>query len=221
MNVQKGLTTSPRVVLLHGLLNRPFVMGRLKKMLEEKGFRVFNWGYASTKKTIQENASNLKDYVDGLDGDGPIHFVGFSMGGIIARYYLSKTPPEPLGRLVQIAPPNHGSDMVNRLRRWAVFRWVFGTTAFEQMRPEHPFWKTCGVPACDIGIVYGGRRNGEGFNPLLIGDNDGTVSAHSALLPEARDTLRVPGQHTLLVWSKKVAEQTAHFLVHGRFEKRG
>lgn len=211
--------SQPRVVLLHGLLNRPFVMGRLQKTLEEKGFRVFNWGYPSTEKTVEEIASDLRNFVENLGGEGPLHFVGFSLGGIVARYYLANTPPNKLGRLVQIAPPNHGSEMVNRLRSWKIFRWLFGTAAFEQMRPESPFWTSCGVPACDIGILLGGRKNGKGFNPLLAGDNDGTVAAQSALLPEARDVFRSPGQHTLLVWSKTVAEQTAHFLAHGRFAR--
>jgi hypothetical protein len=32
------------VVLLHGILNRPFVMVKIQKGLEENGFRVLNWG---------------------------------------------------------------------------------------------------------------------------------------------------------------------------------
>ena len=205
------------VVLVHGSLNKPFVRKAIEHRLKKEGFEVINWEYASTEKTIEEYAADLKADLDVRRTTGTLHFVGFSLGSIITRYYLAHTPPAGVGRFVQIAPPNHGSKWIDRLYTFKAFRWVYGTTAIEQLKDGSGFFKTCGVPACPLGIIVGGNGTSAGYNPVLEGDDDGSVALASAVLPEAKDVAQVFAEHTLLLASPAVGRYTAAFLKTGKF----
>ena len=205
------------VVLLHGILNRPFVMVKIQKGLEKNGFRVLNWGYQSTEKPIEEYASDLKQFIESQKLTTPIHLVGFSLGSIIARTYLSTTPPKNMGRFVQIAPPNHGSRWVDHLSQFDTFRWVYGDKAIQQLKADSPFIKTLGVPACEFGIIAGGRGNDDGINPVLDGDDDGAVSLSSARLAGAKDFVQVKAEHTLLLILDETTDNVVSFLKTGSF----
>lgn len=205
------------VVLLHGILNRPFVMKKIQWGLEKNGFRVLNWGYQSTEKTIEQYASDLNKFIESQKLTTTTHFVGFSLGSIIARTYLSKTPPPHLGRFVQIAPPNHGSQWVDHLSQFDTFRWIYGDKAIEQLKADSPFIKTLGIPACEFGIIAGGRGDDAGFNPVLDGDDDGSVSLSSARLDGAKDFVQVYSEHTLLLAQDETTDHVVSFLKTGAF----
>jgi hypothetical protein len=82
---------------------------------------------------------------------------------------------------------------------------------------------TLATPACEFGIIAGGRGDGHGYNPLLSGDNDGMVTVASARLPGARDFLLVNDLHFVFLFSPDVQKPTLEFLRHGYFvseEKR-
>ncbi len=205
------------VVLLHGILNRPFVMKKIQKGLEKNGFRVLNWAYQSTEKTIEEYAADLDQFVELQNLTTTTHFVGFSLGSMVARYYLSTTPPNHLGRFVQIAPPNHGSQWIDLLSSFDTFRWVYGDKAVHQLKADSPFIKALGIPACEFGIIAGGLGNDDGLNPVLDGDDDGAVALSSARLDGAKDFVQVNSEHTLLLVHDETTNNVVSFLKSGTF----
>jgi triacylglycerol lipase len=222
LSLVSGLSAKDRpqetVVLLHGILNQPFVMKKIQRGLEKNGFRVLNWGYESTEKTIEEYSADLKQFVESKNLTHTVHFVGFSLGSIIARYYLTTTPPPQLGRLVQIAPPNHGSEWVNHLSEFQAFDWIFGDKAIQQLKADGPFVQTLGIPPGEFGIIAGGRGDDDGYNPILPGDDDGSVAVASTRLDGAKDFVLVNGQHTLLLTKDRTVDNVVSFLKNGRFQ---
>jgi hypothetical protein len=118
-----------------------------------------------------------------------------------------------------LAPPNHGSELADRLKKSAVGRWILGPAGCqlgagaaglpEQLGPAHfPF----GVIAADSALH---RR----FSRVFPGPSDGKVSLESARLDGMADFLAVPGNHTWIMWRGDVLRQVLAFLEQGHFER--
>ena len=60
-----------------------------------------------------------------------------------------------------------------------------------------------------------------GYNPLVPGDDDGTVSVTSARLPGAADFLLVPCIHSFLMKNDTVIDSTVRFLESGQLRNEG
>jgi triacylglycerol lipase len=209
------------VVLVHGILNKPVFLKRIQNTLEDEGYTVYNWGYPSTEKSIEDLSKDLEVFVSGLPAAGEIHFVGFSLGTQVLRHYLARRPPPRAGRFVMIAPPNHGSPLIGRLKDLKAVTWIYGNKAFGQMDAANgAFLDSLGTPKVPFGIIAGGWGNDTGFSPLIPGDDDGSVPVESARLAGAADFLLLRYEHTWLLARKETARQTAAFLKNGRFTKK-
>jgi pimeloyl-ACP methyl ester carboxylesterase len=206
------------VVLLHGIANIPLSMRYLENSLEKEGYKVHNLGYPSTDVPIEEAAGRIREKVMAIDGFERIHFVGHSMGNLLIRLVLADDPPG-LGRVVMIAPPNQGSFMAQRLEELDIYRWIFGPAGRQLPADNRAFFKNLPIPECEFGIIAGGRGTENGFNPLLEGDDDGTVRVEETKLPGAADFTLVGNTHTLILFDPETVQQTIHFLKFGKFKK--
>jgi len=208
------------VILVHGIMNKPIVMNRIADALEKQGYEVHNWGYASREKTIEAHAEALSTYITTLGSRPKIHFVGFSQGAIILRYLLKHHAVANAGRLVMIAPPNHGCEMAEDFYQYGWFRTLYGDQSIKQLfAKQNNFLEKCGTPSLEFGIIAGGLGNEHGFSSRIPGDDDGTVSVASARLEGARDFILLPHQHTPLVWSSETVVQVGEFLRAGWFKR--
>ena len=212
---------SPRetVVLLHGLLRGPRSMRRLAANLEEAGFDVVNVAYDSREQTFDEILDEVRSALDSADvDDAPrLHFVTFSLGGIVLRGLLADDAPDNLGRIVMLAPPNHVSEIVDALGDTFLFRAVFGQTAVALGTSAASLPNTLPVPTAEFGVIAGTRS----WNPigslLIPGDDDGAVSIESTKLEGMVDHTVVPRTHTFVMNDQRVAEAVVWFLRSGRF----
>ena len=83
--------------------------------------------------------------------------------------------------------------------------------------------KHLATPACDFGIIAGGRPDETPRNPLLAGGDDLVVAMSETKLPGASDFVVLPVVHTFMMDEPRVQESTLRFLLHGYFvseEKR-
>lgn len=208
------------VVLVHGILNKPFVMNRIASALKKQGYVVHNWGYPSTAKTIEQHAENLNSFVQTLSSATPVHFVGFSQGALIIRYTLTHYSLPNVGRFVMIAPPNHGCEIAENFYRYRWFRGLYGDQSIKQLfAKQNEFLEKCGIPKTEFGIIAGGRKNENGFTSRIPGDDDGTISVASAQLEGSRDFIILPHLHTSLLFSSDTSSQVISFLSKGQFER--
>ena len=86
---------------------------------------------------------------------------------------------------------------------------------------QEEFFKNLPIPSGEFGIIAGGLGDGEGYNPLLPGDDDGTVRVEETMLPGAADFILIRSTHTLILFEEETARQTIHFLKTGMFKRSG
>jgi len=207
------------VVLVHGIANVPLSMKYVERNLERAGYQVYNLGYPSTGVSIEEAASMIREKVLALAEGRRINFVGHSMGNLVLRLVLGQELPG-LGRFVMIAPPNQGSFMAQRLEDLGIYRWIFGPAGQQLPAGNRAFFEKLPIPPCEFGIIAGGRGTEGGYNPLLEGDDDGTVRVEETKLEGAADFTVVNKPHTLILFAAETVEQTIHFLKNGRFMRQ-
>ena len=215
-----GPMSGRAVVLLHGLIRSHASMAAMAGYLREKGhYTVFNVEYPSTQLSIEEHAKNLAALLESLDGIEEINFVCHSLGNIVVRRYLyghldpktGKPTDTRIRRMVMIGPPNHGSNMADKLSGNQLFR-LSGTAGQELGAGWKVLSQKLVTPPLEFAIIAGGKGDDKGYNPFLRGDDDGTVRVESARLAGASDFTIVPLLHSFLMKNPKVQERTLRFL---------
>ena len=107
----------------------------MARFLRDRGFRPYtpNLSPNTGRKGLDELAQDLKDFVEQeLDPEEPLSLVGFSMGGLVCRYYLHRLKGlDRVRRFIAISTPHHGS--------W--FAYGVPNRGCRQMRPGSEFLK--------------------------------------------------------------------------------
>jgi len=116
------------VLLIQGIFDTVGVFLPMKNFLEKSGWKVYIFeGFPTDARfSIEEMAEKLKEYIDKTFPLGQkIDIIGYSMGGIVGRYYLQKMHGfQRVKRFIGLSAPNYGA-------LWAFF---LPLKAVKQMR---------------------------------------------------------------------------------------
>ena len=136
----KPQTTGPAeklrpVVLVHGIFDTSKIFTPMAKWLTKSGFRPLAPSLTPSNGTVglDKLSAQLAAFVDQRLSPGQdFDVVGFSMGGLISRYYVQRLGGMGrVRRLITISSPHHGSYVAYTMRN-------HGT---KQMRPGSAFLK--------------------------------------------------------------------------------
>lgn len=205
------------IIVLHGLARSDKSVSRMKRHLETAGFYTIAMNYPSTRASVPQNAEYLHEVLQSLHGIDKVHLVGFSMGGIVVRQSLSAHPEPRLGRVVLVGTPNQGAELATMMKDWWAFKTILGPSGQDLVAGPEGIAPQLPAPPCEFGIIAGCRGTNDGYNPLIPGDNDGTVSLESTRLAGARDFMVVRALHPAMMSTASVHRATEYFLRHGRF----
>jgi len=218
-----ALSAPEQVILLHGLCRTSDSMARMERALTDAGYRVQNVDYPSRTASVQQLADDaIGPAVAGCQRDGAakIDFVTHSLGGILVRSYLARHPLPALGRVVMLAPPNQGSEVVDRLGAWFLFKWINGPAGNELGTNTGSTPNRLGPVTYPVGVIAGDRSI-NWINSLLIpGRDDGKVSLERTKLAGMSDYIIVHSPHPFIMKNRDVIRQTIQFLRTGRFDHR-
>jgi pimeloyl-ACP methyl ester carboxylesterase len=209
---------SDSVILLHGLARSDRSMNKLQQALLQKGYRVHNVSYASTRNNIEKLAEEaIGPALKLCPKAQKLHFVTHSLGGILVRQYLLHHQIDNLGRVVMLGPPNKGSEVVDKLCDFPGFRFINGEAGLELGTGESSVPNKLGAAKFDLGIIAGTRSINLILSHMIPGVNDGKVSVENTRLEGMHDHLQMKVTHPFMMRNAKVIEQVIHYLESGRF----
>lgn len=118
------------ILLVHGMVDNRSIFTVLRRGLVRRGFgRIETINYPIRTGDVRVAAARLGEEVERLvetTGFERVHVIGHSMGGLIARYYVTRLGGDQhVHTLVTLGTPHHGSYVA----------YLLGTALTRQLRP--------------------------------------------------------------------------------------
>ena len=197
-------------------------MAVMEKSLTQAGYQVHNVDYPSRSASIEQLAETVVGQaVAGCENDGAtrINFVTHSLGGILVRGYLAHHSIPNLGRVVMLGPPNQGSEIVDKLGGWWLFKKINGPAGNELGTDRDSVPNQLGPANFDVGIIAGDRSINWINSWLIPGRDDGKVSVERTKLAGMADWIQLPVSHPFIMRNPAAIRQTICFLREGKFAR--
>ncbi|MCX8239491.1 MAG: alpha/beta fold hydrolase [Akkermansiaceae bacterium] len=199
-----------RVVLLHGLWRSVWAMDGLASTLNDEGFETLNIPYASFRKTLDEIVDDVADVIG--SSRRRTHFVTHSMGGIVLRCLALRHPGLVTGKIVMLAPPNQGSEIIDWLEDSPLGRWSLGpggmSLSTKTIREKIPGFSD----QHDVSVIMGRNCSIPFFQSFFKGENDGIVTVEGGKVAGMGKMEVVDGDHTFLMSEPVVREKVLNLL---------
>ncbi|WP_107668361.1 triacylglycerol lipase [Cyanothece sp. BG0011] len=121
------------VLLVHGIYNTSAKFNTMTTYLTNLGWSVHRLSLKPNNGDghLEHLAQQVHDYIhNNFDPKQPIDLIGFSMGGLVTRYYLQRLGGvEKVQRYINISAPNNGT----------ITAYALPNPGIKQMRPNSQF----------------------------------------------------------------------------------
>ena len=216
----KAGDSSECVVLLHGLNRSWRAMQPMAEALRAAGFATANVDYPSQAGSVEVLAPMAVE--TGLQecrraGAERVHFVTHSIGGILLRYSHQQDPIPDIGRVVMLAPPNQGSEVIDITRNWPTSGIFAGEAGLQLGTDADSIPAQLGPVDFELGVIAGTRTMNPVMSAMLPNRDDGKVSVANTKVDGMDDFLVVRNNHHYIINSDVVMHNTAEFLKTGAF----
>lgn len=113
------------VLLLPGFGAHPFRMGVLARRLASAGHRIEHWGQGINLGLAKDTLDRIGMRLDAVHAHagGPVHLVGWSLGGVFARE-VAKRHPDKIAKVITLGSPFSGHPRANN--GWRAYHFVAG-----------------------------------------------------------------------------------------------
>lgn len=210
------------VVLLHGIGRTSNTMYAMQKSFENDGYDVLNLDYPSREMLLEDIVEKIHPEIQAFTADKTrkVHFVGYSMGGLVIRAYLAKYRQANMGRVVMLGTPNSGSEVADTFRDYWLYAKVYGPAGQQLATSSNLDPKLLGKTDYEVGTIAGTLSIDPVSSFIIPGEDDGKVSVKSAHLADEKDHRTMATTHTFMPFNADVIKSAKHFIAHGKFPPR-
>ena len=215
------MTARDSIILVHGLWMNGMEMSVLRRRLQlEYDFEAQTFAYPTLHGDAEEIGRELAETArEAARRGGRVHLVGHSLGGAFVYKALMECDAGIDGNAVVLGSPLNGSRAAQGVSRHPLLRPLLGPHVLREL--AHPR-ERCWNRGSALGAIAGSMRMGTGqYFTRFEEEHDGSVAVSETIIPGLQDHLVLPHSHMGLIFAGDVAQQVAHFLRHGRFQKQG
>lgn len=205
----------PVVVLLHGLWRGWRAMQPLARALENEGYSTLNIPYPSSRLPIGTLANHVRTHIEKLPSDQPVNFITHSLGGILARAILSDNPSWETGKVIMLAPPHGGSEIVDWSKHHPLLHLALGPAGRSLGTDGAPSTLPFLPQGTDAAVIMGNRCSIPIFKGLLGDQNDGIVSAERGRIDGLKGFTVIDADHTFIQMHPETIRLSLQFLKDG------
>jgi len=209
------------LIVLHGIGRTNQNMQTVSDHFTAQGYLVLNLNYASRDKELKNLSTDIHQKITKFttDPNKPIHFITHSMGGLVARAYITQYKPKNIARVVMLGPPNQGSEVADFFKENWLFQGYYGP-AGQQLKTDQQMIKAVlGEVNFDLGVIAGDRSIDPVSSIIIPGKDDGKVAIERTKVSGMADHIVLHVTHTFMMKNKQVIEQAQYFIEHGFFKK--
>lgn len=178
------------IILVHGIFDDSNKFLLLKHKLTKSGYTCHSPDLKPNngKNGLAPLAEQLNSFIkESVDVDKPFHLLGYSMGGIISRYYLAHhAQNHQCASLTTLATPHHGTKLA----------YLYPRRSGIELRPNSDFLNKL-------------NANKASFHPNTLSIRtplDGVIiPSESSNLPDAKNISVISPTHPSLIVSKRVS----------------
>lgn len=208
------------IIMLHGLGESKNIFKPLWRAALKEEFLAAAVNYPSTQKGIDGHVRQLDFFMEHLEDVEQVSFVTYGIGSIVLKKLFMLDSPWrkrlKMGKIVEVAPKNHGSALLKKLSSWPVLGFILGPSA-EEMEPKQ-IEKIPSLPKdIDVGIILN-----ESLSEKLIERLTGTTSPKHTKEDEqkfekAKDVVEITSYKRNIFNDKKITDAVIAFLLNGKF----
>ncbi len=203
------------MVFVHGIWMKGGVLMPLAERVKPHGYKTHLFSYKSLAKTPAENASELNEYLKGVEAS-VIHLIAHSLGGLVLKHLMNNHAPDSIGKVIMLGTPIAGSEVARRFNQNDFTRMLLGQATKSGLLGDAPQWpekKPLAMIAGNRGIGAGAVLTG-GFE----GVSDGTVRLEETMSEEISHRHEVPFSHMGMLYAPEVVKAVLSYLEHGDFD---
>lgn len=190
-------------------------MQPLARALEREGYSILNIPYPSGRLPIDTLARRIRAEVATHTGERPVHFITHSLGGIITRAILSDEVPWQTGRIVMLAPPSNGSEIVDWSSSHPLLHFVLGPAGRDLGSTGAPAHLPHFPQGTEAAVIMGKRSTVPLFRKLLGSENDGIVSVEKGRIEGLSGFSVVDADHTFIQMHPDTIRLSLQFIKSG------
>jgi len=205
------------VILLHGLGLSSYTLLYIEHALAADGFKTISIDYPSRAYCVDELYDVVDDLIatssDSLDTYHKVHFIGHSLGGILARLLALKYEGDNLGHCIALGSPNLGSSLSQWLGKCRLIRAYFGPALID-LHPSGAFISKLTKMPKQYRLIAGTRSRFTLFGWRLDGISDGTVALDEMIPEGLADTRvkRIDVSHSSMLFNSDVRNTLVDWL---------
>ena len=149
-----------------------------------------------------------------------VSFLGYELGSLVMRYYISHYKLLPARRCLIIADPFHPSDKYRYKKIGWFAKYKYGVPITQIAEGPHGFPTHCGIPPLPFGVVVTGTQLPKKGGKINNKEIHNSIYVPRYMVKEAREVIYTPLPCKTAMKTKPAINTAVSFLEHGYFKDK-